>query len=114
MAHSFTGYIWMLVEDANAAGKIKTVSGIACAGVIIESFPRELLPQVPIIYIKAVCVEHSWEPASIGYLRPDVYNCPCYSTSFRGPTYVFLATLDTKDAALKWIIAGVALLLSSD
>ena len=108
------GARWMPVDEASASGHVKTVSGVECAGVIVESRSKELLPQMPVLYIKAVSVELFWEPTSIGYLRPDIYNCPCYSTSFRGPTYVFLATLDTQEAALKWIIAGVALLLSTD
>mmetsp|Transcript_30055 Transcript_30055/g.92956 ORF Transcript_30055/g.92956 Transcript_30055/m.92956 type:complete len:948 (+) Transcript_30055:10806-13649(+) len=108
------GARWMPVEDANIAGELKTISGIKCAGVIIESCAKELLPRMPVIYIKAVSVEQNWEPTPVGYLRPNVYNCPCYSTSFRGPTYVFLATLDTREPALRWTIAGVALLLSSD
>ena len=69
---------------------------------------------MPVLYIRAVVVETHWEPTSVGYMRPDAYNCPCYYTSLRGPTYIFLANLDTKESALKWIIAGVALLLSTD
>ncbi len=108
------GARWMPVDEASSAGHVKSVSGVECAGVIVESRSKELLPKMPVLYIKAVSVELNWEPTSIGYLRPDIYNCPCYSTSFRGPTYVFLATLDTKEAALKWVVAGVALLLSTD
>ena len=108
------GARWMPVDEASSAGHVKSVSGVECAGVIVESRSKELLPKMPVLYIKAVSVELNWEPTSIGFLRPDIYNCPCYSTSFRGPTYVFLATLDTKEAALKWVVAGVALLLSTD
>ena len=64
-------------------------------------------------------VDPKWDPKSTGYFRglDDLYECPVYMTTFRGPTYVFLATLrigpkpDSKD---KWILAGVAMILQSD
>jgi len=110
------GARWMSIEEASAEGLLKDVSGIDCAGAIIDSRPKELLPRMPVLYIKAILVETNWEPTSIGYLRPGpgIYNCPCYNTSFRGHTYLFLATLDTQMPALKWVLAGVALLLSTD
>ena len=75
---------------------------------------------MPVIYIKAVQVENTWEPTAVGYMRhkPDVYECPVYQTTFRGPTYVFLATLKTDKSMtsdpLVWILRGVALILQSD
>ena len=108
------GARWMTVEEASAANQTRLTSGVKCAGVIVDSHAKDLLPPMPVLYVKAVSVEAEWEPTSIGYLRPNMYNCPCYYTSFRGPTYVFLATLDTEEPATKWINAGVALLLSSD
>jgi len=110
------GARWMSIEEASAEGLVKDVSGIDCAGAITDSRSKELLPQMPVLYIKAILVETNWEPTSIGYLRPGpgIYNCPCYNTSFRGHTYLFLATLDTQMPALKWVLAGVALLLSTD
>ena len=71
---------------------------------------------MPIIYVKAVVVSSEWDPTSVGYMRPDVdnYNRPVYTTSFRGPTYAFLATLKTKEPSWKWVLAGVALIMSTD
>lgn len=61
-------------------------------------------------------VQPQWIPSSVGFLRvhPEIYECPVYVTTFRGPTYVFLATLRTKDPASKWIMAGCALSLQED
>ena len=42
----------------------------------------------------------------------DLYKCPCYKTQDRGPTYVFTAGLKTKLPPAKWVMAGVALLMS--
>ena len=61
-------------------------------------------------------MQSKWIPTSVGYLRQDpaTYECPVYVTTFRGPTYVFLATLKTLVPASKWIMAGCALVLQED
>ena len=66
--------------------------------------------------MKAVPISTEWEASAVGYLRGDsnIYECPVYSTSFRGPTYIFLATLKTKESATKWILSGCALLMQTD
>ena len=38
-----------------------------------------------------------------------VYMCPVYKTEFRGPTFVFVATLKTDGDRRRWISAGVAI-----
>jgi len=90
--------------------------GIECGGFVVESRLKELLPAMPVTYIKAVVVQDDWEPSSVGYLRhsEDVYECPVYLTTFRGPTYVFLATLKTVDPISKWVLSGVALVMQED
>ena len=77
---------------------------------------KELLPALPVVYIKAVPVQSTWEPSSVGYLRrqPDIYECPVYVTSFRGHTYIFLATLKTIDPCNKWVLTGTAILMQTD
>lgn len=58
----------------------------------------------------------SWTPTPVGYLRgdKDVYECPVYLTSTRGPHFVFLAGLRTIDPARKWVIAAVAIVMQND
>jgi len=93
--------------------------GTQCGGYLYDSKIKELLPLLPTVYLKAVTVDPKWDPKSVGYMRmkDDVYECPVYTTTFRGPTYIFLSTLtvgpkpDSKD---KWILAGVAIILQSD
>jgi dynein heavy chain len=98
------------------AGDVDMVSGVPCAGTLVDSRLKELLPILPVIYVKAVPVKPSWEPSAVGYLRrqPDIYECPVYITSFRGHTYVFLATLKTADPNSKWILTGTAILMQTD
>ena len=61
-------------------------------------------------------VQPSWDPQSVGYIRPepDLYNCPVYLTTFRGPTWVFVATLKTDKPASHWVLRGVALVAQLD
>mmetsp|Transcript_8624 Transcript_8624/g.30475 ORF Transcript_8624/g.30475 Transcript_8624/m.30475 type:complete len:324 (-) Transcript_8624:45-1016(-) len=89
---------------------------VACTGVLQDSKPKELLPALPLMYIKAVQVQPTWDPSSVGYLRPeeDLYNCPVYLTTFRGPTFVFVATLKTQHAASHWVLRGVAIVSQLD
>lgn len=97
-------------------GDVDMVSGVPCGGTLVDSRLKELLPMLPVIYVKAVPVKPSWEPSSVGYLRrqADIYECPVYLTSFRGNTYVFLATLKTADPNSKWILTGTAILMQTD
>jgi len=46
--------------------------------------------------------------------KGGVYRCPVYKTPQRGPTYVFSATLRSKQPPAKWILAGVCLVLETD
>ena len=74
------------------------------------------MPPTPVMYVKTVPIQQHWEASPVGYLRhdPTIYECPVYTTSFRGPTYVFMATLKTNESAAKWTLLGVALLLQRD
>jgi dynein heavy chain len=43
------------------------------------------------------------------------YECPCYHTTARGPTYVFTATVRAENGDLsKWVLAGVAIIMQQD
>merc|ERR1711871_390131 len=99
------------------------ISGTKCRGYLADARVKELIPAMPILYVKAVLVEPGWEPTAVGYMRhsPNLYECPVYQTTFRGPTYVFLATLKTNPSEniklvqkSKWILKGVALVLQTD
>uniref|UniRef100_A0A3Q3ETL8 Dynein axonemal heavy chain 11 n=1 Tax=Labrus bergylta TaxID=56723 RepID=A0A3Q3ETL8_9LABR len=76
-----------------------TQSGHICEGLL-----RDLTPAMPVLYVRAV-------PAEEQELK-NTYECPVYRTKQRGPTYVWTLHLRTKQPPAKWIVAGVALLLS--
>lgn len=92
------------------------VAGTPCAGHIADARLKQLLPPMPLLLLRAVPVQPSWQPTAVGYLRgdPAIYDCPVYYTTFRGPTYVFLATLRSREPVAKWTLAGVALILCED
>ncbi|XP_051263759.1 dynein axonemal heavy chain 11 isoform X8 [Dicentrarchus labrax] len=73
-------------------------------GVLSEAVLRDLTPAMPVLYVRAV-------PAEEQELK-STYECPVYRTKQRGPTYVWTLHLRTKQPPAKWIVAGVALLLS--
>ena len=83
---------------------------------MLESRLKELMPPVPVVYVKAVLVQPSWEPSAVGYLRhvDDVYEAPVFITTARGATYVFLATLKTVVPKNKWTLTGTALMMQQD
>jgi dynein heavy chain len=104
-------------EDPDAGeDDLYEVSGTKCGGHLLDSRLKELMPIMPVMYFKAVEVKSSWEACEVGYVRnqEDVYDCPCYSTTWRGPTYVVLATLKTIDPTWKWVLAGVAMIFQED
>merc|ERR1711871_1822813 len=97
------------VEGATRDGAY--VHGLYCEGArwdmggnsLDDAKLKELYPIMPVILVKAQTQEKMSDR--------DIYSCPCYKTQFRGPTFVFAATLRTKLPAAKWVMAGVALLM---
>jgi dynein heavy chain len=98
------------------AGEPEMLTGTPIAGNLVDGRLKELMPMMPVVYVKAVAVQASWEPSAVGYLRrvADIYECPVYMNPFRGPTYVFLATLKTVDPSSKWVLTGTALMMQTD
>lgn len=72
-------------------------------GSIVSARLKELFPQMPVIFVKAVTQDKQD--------TKNVYECPIYKTRQRGPTYVWTFNLKTKEKATKWTLAGTCLLL---
>lgn len=70
---------------------------------IANSRLKELHPQMPVIWIKAVTQDKQE--------TRNLYECPVYKTRQRGPTYIWTFNLKTREKPAKWVLAGVALLL---
>ena len=86
-----------------------------CGGYLMDSIPKELLPPLPIMYVKAVAVQPHWIADGVGFLRdnPTIFECPVYINQKRGGTYVFLATLTNKDLISKWVLTGTAIMMQT-
>ncbi|XP_061501815.1 dynein beta chain, ciliary isoform X1 [Anopheles gambiae] len=72
-------------------------------GSIANSLMKELFPQMPVIYIKAITQDKQE--------TKNIYECPVYKTRTRGPTFVWTFNLKTKEKSAKWTLGGVCLLL---
>lgn len=72
-------------------------------GSIIPSKLKELFPEMPVIYIKAITQDKQE--------TKNIYECPLYKTRARGPSFVWTFNLKTKEKPAKWTLGGVALLL---
>ena len=96
--------------------EVEEVGWTPTGGALMESKLKELMPMLPVIYIKAVPVQPSWEPSAVGYLRhvEDLYEAPVFVTTMRGPTYCFIATLKTVLPQSTWVLTGTALMLQTD
>mmetsp|Transcript_13327 Transcript_13327/g.19913 ORF Transcript_13327/g.19913 Transcript_13327/m.19913 type:complete len:1361 (+) Transcript_13327:1-4083(+) len=96
--------------------EVENIGGAPVGGTLLESRLKELMPPMPVLYIRAVPVSPSWEASAVGYLRhqEDIYECPVFITTMRGPTYLFLATLRTTESKHKWTLTGTALMLQTD
>jgi dynein heavy chain len=103
-------------DEEESTDDVYNIAGTACAGHLTESRLKQLLSPMPVVYVRAIPVQSNWLPTSVGYLRGDSaeYECPVYLTSARGGTFVFLATLRSIEAPLRWVLAGVVILLQSD
>ncbi|XP_072570592.1 dynein axonemal heavy chain 11 isoform X2 [Paramormyrops kingsleyae] len=74
------------------------------SGNIAEAQLKDLTPAMPVLFVRAI-------PNDRQETR-NIYECPVYKTKMRGPTYVWTFHLKTKERPGKWVLAGVALLLS--
>ena len=78
-------------------------------GFLTEMVNKELDPKIPVMRVYAIELQHK---NTKGY-----YECPVYYTTARGGTYIFTAYLKMENEEtdpIQWILAGVALILSTD
>ncbi|KAA0703060.1 Dynein beta chain, ciliary [Triplophysa tibetana] len=74
------------------------------SGVLSDAVLMDLTPAMPVLYIRAV--------PTVQQELKNIYECPVYRTKRRGLTYIWSFRLKTRHPPAKWILAGVALLLS--
>jgi len=109
------GSRWSSLEEAAEVEAPHMVGHTETFGHVKESFLKDLLPVMPLMYVKAVPVQPHWQAEGVGFLRndPKVYECPVFITLNRGGTYVFLATLNTLEPVSKWVLTGTALIMQT-
>uniref|UniRef100_H2Y999 AAA+ ATPase domain-containing protein n=1 Tax=Ciona savignyi TaxID=51511 RepID=H2Y999_CIOSA len=73
-------------------------------GFLAEARLKELTAPVPVVFVKAILVDR--------LETKNVYECPLYRTRERGPTFIWTFNLKSRETRSKWILSGVALLLS--
>merc|ERR1711988_1035239 len=79
------------------------------ANCIKDQLLKDMNPLMPVIHLKPITIDRKE--------TKDMCDCPVYITQARGSqppagTFVFAATLKTKDPPSKWIKAGVGMILS--
>lgn len=72
-------------------------------GFVDRSKPKEMFSVMPVINVRAVLIDK--------VEKNNIYMCPTYKTTMRGPTYIFSAQLKTKSPFARWVLAGVGMIL---
>jgi dynein heavy chain len=78
-------------------------------GYLVDMQPKILHPECPVMHVTAI--------RRADRVTDAMYQCPVYVTSQRGPTFVFAADLQMESEEIpvsRWILAGVALLMSPE
>ena len=73
---------------------------------IADSKPKDLYPTMPVLHIIGVTVDK--------FDSSGRYDCPIFSTTIHGPTFIFSGPLKTKDPPYKWVLAGVTMVCQPD
>ena len=80
------------------------LEGAAWSGTaIVEAQPKELFVTMPVMLCKAELADKKEHQVT--------FSCPVYRTQQRGPTYVFSASLRTKVAPARWVLAGAVMVM---
>ena len=77
-------------------------------GYLTDMILKELHPEVPVVHVTSITMLERKN-------AKGNYECPVYVTTMRGPTFVFTSYLKMESEESdpnKWILAGVALLMS--
>jgi len=104
-------------EEPTIADELEAAAGLPASmalGAIVESRPKELYPIMPMIHLTARTVDKAVDCLNVMRKAVGRYICPFYSTTVRGPTFVFAGPLRTSVDPNKWILSGAALVMQPD
>jgi dynein heavy chain len=98
-------------DSLELAGVVPT-NEVACgAGSVVDSRPKELYPAMPMLHLTGRTVDTCIPEDRVTEGR---FSCAFYTTTIRGPTFVFSGPLRTNVDAKKWIICGSSLVMQPD
>ena len=80
-------------------------------GSCVDSRPKELYPVMPMMLLSGRTVATAVPQERTTHGR---FICPFYTTTIRGPTFVFAGPLRTNVHANKWILAGACCVMQPD
>jgi len=98
-------------DSLEVAGTVPVDEEASSHGSVVESRPKELYPMMPMLLLTGRTVE-----LAVPEDRPSDgrYVCPFYTTTVRGPTFVFSGPLRSNVDPKKWIIMGSCLVMQPD
>jgi len=98
-------------DDLEIKGTVPVDEVASALGSVVDSRPKELYPVMPMLVLTGRTVATA-VPEDI---RVDGrFVCPFYTTTVRGPTYVFAGPLRTNVDPKKWVIQGTCLVMQPD
>jgi dynein heavy chain len=97
-----------MLEDEGTVPKNEVA---AAKGSCVDSRPKELYPVMPMLHLTGRTVDTAVPQERVTKGR---FICPFYTTTVRGPTFVFAGPLRTNVHPNKWILAGACLVMQPD
>jgi len=98
-------------DSLELAGIVPTNEVACAAGSVVDSRPKELYPAMPMLHLTGRTVDTCIPEDRVTEGR---FSCAFYTTTIRGPTFVFSGPLRTNVDAKKWIICGSSLVMQPD
>ena len=111
------GARWSTPEEcAEQQPEPTMVGNVPTRGWLMDARLKELMPALPLVFIKAVEVQPHWEAQAVGFMRhePTIYDTPVYTTTMRGPTFVFMGSLMSVQDTSKWVLSGTAIIMQEN
>ena len=99
------------VDQLELDGIVPTNAVSSAKGSIADSFPKVLYCYMPMLHLTARTVDKAVPADTVTKGR---FICPFYTTTVRGPTFVFSGPLRTNIHPNKWILSGAALVMQPD
>ena len=98
-------------DEYEESGQVTPHEICSTRGSVVDSKPKELYPLMPMLHLTGRTVVDA-VPEDREFKGRFI--CPFYTTTIRGPTFVFAGPLRTNIDPKRWIICGSALVMQPD